>query len=277
MDFLHVLYETAPGRMLLKALSGRALSRFCGALLETRASKLLIPGFIRRAGIDTADYELGGVRCFNDFFCRPLKPGRRPVDPDGEALIAPCDGLLTAIELRGDAVLPVKQSQYTLSSLLRDERLAAAFQDGLCLVFRLCVHHYHRYVYFDGGEKDGDVFLPGVLHTVRPVALAQRPVFAENCRSYTRIESERFGEAVQMEVGAMLVGKIVNDCPGPAAVRRGEEKGHFVYGGSTILVLLKKDAAFLREDILRASREGVETPVRMGERIGRAMKEGEKQ
>ena len=275
MDFLHFLYDTAPGRILLKALSGRALSRFCGAMLETKASRLLIPGFIRRAGIDTEEFELGGVRCFNDFFCRPLKPGRRPVDPDVGALVAPCDGLLTAIPLRGDTVLPVKQSRYTLSSLLRDESLAAAFQDGLCLVFRLCVHHYHRYAYFDGGEKAADVFLPGALHTVRPVALAQRPVFAENCRSYTRLQSESFGEAVQMEVGAMLVGKIVNDRP--AAVRRGEEKGHFAYGGSTILVLLKRDAAVLREDILRASQDGFETPVRMGERIGSATdkKEGE--
>ena len=272
MDFLNFLYDTAPGRILLKALSGRALSRLCGALLETGASKLLIPGFVRRAGVDTEECELSGVRCFNDFFCRPLKPGRRPVDPAAEALVAPCDGLLTAIPLRGDSVLPVKQSQYTLSSLLRDESLAAEFQDGLCLVFRLCVHHYHRYAYFDGGEKAADAFLPGALHTVQPVALAQRPVFVENCRSYTRLRSESFGEAVQMEVGAMLVGKIVNDCPGPAVVRRGEEKGHFAYGGSTILVLLKKDAAVLREDILRASQEGAETPVRMGERIGRTAK-----
>ena len=82
------------------------------------------------------------------------------------------------------------------------------------------------------------------------------------------IESGTFGRAVQAEVGAMLVGRIVNNDPGPGPVRRGEEKGRFEYGGSTVLVLLKENAAVLREDIMRASAAGIETPVRLGERIG---------
>ena len=66
----------------------------------------------------------------------------------------------------------------------------------------------------------------------------------------------------------MLVGRIVNNDPGPGRVRRGEEKGRFEYGGSTVLLLLQKDAAALREDILSASEKGEETPVKLGERIG---------
>ena len=267
---LSFLYETVPGRVLLKPLVSRPLSQVCGKLLDTRASRCLIKPFVRSAGIDTGEYDLSRIRCFNDFFCRPLKPGRRPLDPAPEALIAPCDGLLTVVPVEGDTVLPVKQSRYSLERLLGDRALAEEFRGGICLVYRLCVQHYHRYVYFDSGKKDRNVFLPGVLHTVRPVALAQDPVFCENCREYTVLNTEHFGRAVQMEVGAMLVGKIVNEHPEPRPVTRGEEKGHFAYGGSTILVLLGRDAAELRSDLLRAAQFGAEIPVRLGERVGTA-------
>ncbi len=270
MGSLDFLYGTAAGRLALRPLVSRPVSQLCGRFLETGLSRGLIRPFVRRSGIDTADYDLSEIRCFNDFFCRPLKPGRRPVDTDPYALIAPCDGLLTAVEVRGDTVLPVKQSRYSLERLLGDKTLAAAFQGGICLVYRLCVDHYHRYCYFDGGRKGENVFLPGVLHTVRPVALEGTPVFTENCREYTVIDTEHFGRAVQMEVGAMLVGRIVNDHPWPRRVVRGEEKGHFAFGGSTIIVLLEKDAASLRPDLLALSARGEELPVRMGERIGSA-------
>ncbi|MBR1497584.1 MAG: phosphatidylserine decarboxylase [Oscillospiraceae bacterium] len=269
MDTLEFLYGTAPGRLLLKPLASRRLSRLGGRLLETRASRLLIEPFARYNHIDCGDYELSDISCFNDFFCRPLKPGRRSFCAEPEALAAPCDGLLTVHRIHGGLVLAVKQSRYTVGSLLRDRALAARFAGGLCLVYRLCVDNYHRYCYFDGGEKSPDRFIPGVLHTVRPVALARRPVFIENCRSYTVLETVNFGAAVQMEVGAMLVGRIVNRHPEARHVARGEEKGRFAYGGSTIIVLLEKDAAVPRDDILEASAAGRETPVRLGEAVGR--------
>ena len=272
MTGLDFLYGTAAGRALLRPLTGRALSRVAGKLLDTSASRTLIPLFVRRAGIDTEEYDLSGVRSFNDFFRRPLKPGRRQIDEDPSALIAPCDGLLTAVPITRDTVLAVKQSRWSVASLLNDAALARGFEDGVCLILRLCVDNFHRYAWFDSGTKGRNVFLPGKLHTVRPVALEREPVFTENCREYAVVESEHFGRAVQAEVGAMLVGRIVNREPGPGAVRRGEEKGCFEYGGSTVLLLLGSGAAVIREDILRASEEGRETPVRLGERIGSARK-----
>lgn len=270
MGSLEFLYGTAPGRALLRPLVSRPVSQIAGHFLDKGLSKPLIPLFVKKCGIDTEDYDLREIRCFNDFFCRPLKSGRRPIDPDPESLIAPCDGLLTAVYIEEGTVLPVKQSRYSLRRLLGDEELARRYQDGMCLVFRLCVNHYHRYCYFESGRKGENVCLPGLLHTVRPVALAQTPVFTENCREYTLIDTERFGPAVQMEVGAMLVGRIVNDHAWPRKVRRGEEKGHFAYGGSTILLLLQKDAALLLPEIREASARGEEFPVRMGQKIGKS-------
>ena len=74
-----------------------------------------------------------------------------------------------------------------------------------------------------------------------------------------------------MEVGAMLVGRIVNH-EQEAQVIRGAEKGMFQYGGSTIIVLIGKDQVQMREDLLKNAQFGVETAVQMGETIGYAKK-----
>ena len=266
---LHFLYDTAPGRILLKPLVSRPLSRAAGGFLDTSLSKPLIKPFLRAGKIDLGDYLPEDYACFNDCFTRRIRPELRPLPEDETALISPCDGRLSVWPIRGDTVLPIKQSRYTIPSLLRSEKLAAPFRDGLCLVFRLCVDDYHRYCYFDSGVKSANVFLPGRLHTVRPVALAAGPVFAENCREYTFLKTDHFGLAAQIEVGAMLVGKIENhDGPGPFT--RGAEKGRFLYGGSTIVLLLRKDAARILPELLEASARGEETRVRMGQIIGRA-------
>ena len=102
---------------------------------------------------------------------------------------------------------------------------------------------------------------------MRPIALETLPVFTENCREYTVIENPVFGKLIQMEVGAMLVGRIVN-LEGEGTAVRGKEKGFFEYGGSTIIVLLKKDSAKIKDEILSNSIAGIETPVKMGEQIG---------
>ena len=271
MDTLHFLYKNPLGRVLLKPLTAPAVSRLCGRFLDSTLSAFLIKGFARKNQIKLEDYETKDITTFNQFFRRKIKDGLRPFDFTPEKLCAPCDGLLSVwhIEDSSGTVIPVKQSQYTIESLLQNKELAAQYQGGYCLVFRLCVNHYHRYAYVDSGTKGANVFIPGVLHTVRPIALETLPVFVQNSREYTVIESEIFGPLVQMEVGAMLVGRIVNHKQ-EATVKRGDEKGFFEYGGSTIIVLVKKDKLVLRQELLENSQRGIETPVVMGEVIGGA-------
>ena len=50
--------------------------------------------------------------------------------------------------------------------------------------------------------------------------------------------------------------------------KKGEEKGYFEFGGSTIVVLVKKDIITIDEDIYSNSLENIETNVKYGERIG---------
>ena len=272
MEALRFLYRTVSGRILLKGLTRPGVSRLAGRFLDSPLSRPLIPLFIRRAGIDLSDFEQTQYRCFNDCFTRKILPDKRPFDADPTAFTAPCDGKLTVWPVTDGLVLPVKQSQYSLARLLQDADLARRFDGGWCFVYRLCVEDYHRYTYVESGEKEADRFIPGVLHTVRPIALETVPVFAENSRSLSVIETEDVGTVAQMEVGAMLVGRIRNHEPEPCQVIKGAEKGMFLYGGSTVLVLTEKDRVEPDPKILQASVLGLEHPVHMGESVGEKVK-----
>ena len=70
-----------------------------------------------------------------------------------------------------------------------------------------------------------------------------------------------------MEVGALMVGKIVNH--DIKKFKRGDEKGYFLFGGSTVVLFFKENQIEIDEDILKNSKVGLETKVKLGEVIGK--------
>lgn len=265
--FLEWMYGTRPGRLLVKLMIRPGVSRAAGWLLDRRVSALAVRPFIRKNHICMDDFEQRRFRSFNDFFTRRVLPGKRPVDDAPAHLIAPCDSKLTVYDIRPDSRFRVKGTEYTLEGLLQSKELAGTFLGGTLLLFRLTVGDYHRYTYIDSGFVTGSTRIPGVFHTVNPAAASRCPIYRENTREYSLLESLRFGTVLQMEVGAAMVGRIVN-APGSRNVRRGEEKGRFEFGGSTVIVLLQKGRAILDADLLRNTAQDAETVVRLGERIG---------
>lgn len=265
--FLEILYGHWGGRLLLKPLVSPLVSEIGGAFLDSGISGRLIKGFIRNHSIDMGDYREKEYRSYNDFFTRRMKPDARRVDNDPEVLISPCDARLSVYRIGEDSAFCVKHTSYTAESLLRSRKLAEQYAGGTLWMFRLCVEDYHRYIYPDGGRVSSPVRIPGVLHTVNPVANDHFPIYKENTREYVLLRTERLGTLLQMEVGALMVGKIVNHKRGNA-VQRGWEKGHFAFGGSTILLMTEKGAVRPDQDILANSAKGAETKVRLGERVG---------
>jgi phosphatidylserine decarboxylase len=264
---LRFLYHTVIGRLFLKALTARWVSKAAGAFMDSPLSKPLIKSFVNKNGINLDDFYSDDFKCFNDCFTRKIKEGKRTLDMDKNAFIAPCDALLSAYKIDESTRLDIKGCVYTVDELLENKELGAKYKGGIALVFRLCVNHYHRYIYLDKCTKGENVFIKGKLHTVRPIALESAPVFKQNCREYTVMHTENFGDVVQLEVGALLVGKIANH-HGAGTFERGQEKGTFLYGGSTIVVLLEKDAADIDESYFVATENGEETDVVMGQRLG---------
>lgn len=269
---LGFLYGTAPGRLLLRPLTARWLSRLAGRFMDSGLSRPLIAPFIRKNGIDMGDYLSEEYPSFNAFFTRSLRPGARPLDREPTHLMAPCDGRLSVYAIDESSVFTIKGSRYDVAALLGGEDGAKQFHGGTALVFRLCVDDYHRYHYPDDGTKGDNHFIPGVLHTVRPIALAHTDVFIQNCREYTILNTAHFGPVAQIEVGALLVGRISNNQEA-GSFRRGEEKGKFLYGGSTVVLLLPPGAAEIEGRFWQATARGEEIRVRLGQCVGQARKE----
>ena len=266
---LRFLYGTVAGRCVLRLLVRPSLSRIAGRFLDTKFSRILIPRFKKSYNITTGGTEVpsGGFSSFNSFFTR--KRTDIVFDKVPSRLCSPCDGFLTVFEIDEGSVFYVKGTAYSLGELLRDESLAAGYVGGQALIYRLTPANYHRYHHIDNGKVTAEKRIDGVLHTVREIATEKFPVYIQNTREYAVCASENFGTYVQMEVGALLVGRIKNH-PSGGSFSRGDEKGMFEFGGSTVIMLFEKDAAVLHEDILKSSAHGEEYPVRAGDVIGDA-------
>ncbi|MGN1317512.1 MAG: phosphatidylserine decarboxylase, partial [Lachnospirales bacterium] len=230
--------------------------------MDSGLSVSLIKPFIYKNNIDLNDFKIENWKSFNEFFTRRIKPQSRPIDTNRFSFIAPCDGLLTVYN--SSEPLLIKGVKYSLLELLKDKKLAEEYKDGKCLIYRLTPSHYHRYCYIDKGIKSKNRFIPGILHTVQPIGLENAKVFKVNSREYTLLRTVNFGDIIQMEVGALFVGRIVNYHEKHKFLR-GEEKGRFEFGGSTIVVLTKKNAVEILPEILECNGE---YSVKMGQAVG---------
>lgn len=261
---LAFLYHTAFGRMILKPLTRPFVSRTVGKYMDSRLSRHRIKGFVRSNGIDMSEYVPCEYGSFNEFFRRQIKPEVRPIAPDG-SFVCPADSRLSAYEITPELCFFVKGAPYSVGTLLGGDSVAEEYAGGSCLVFHLCVDDYHRYGYFDSGRTlCKPKHIDGVLHTVNPISLGKYNFFHQNSREYTVLETKHFGKAVYCEIGALMVGRIVNH--EKEAFSAGEEKGYFEFGGSTVIVLLKRGFGVARR-FYENTKNGEETRVKYGEAL----------
>ncbi len=230
-------YNTAFGRGVFGFLQKIHIFRPVAGFLHTKASKCMIGNYIKKNGIDMRPYGDRTYSSFAEFFARKREDLSFEKDP--EALIAPCDSLLSVYGIGEDLEIPMKGSLYTISDLIPDKDTAALFADGLCLVFRLEASDYHHFCFFDDVRSVKTNYIPGELHSVQPIALRHFPVFRLNRRWWSVLETENFGTAAQIEIGAMAVGGVTfAEVNGP--VKKGDEMGNFELAGSTIVLLLNR-------------------------------------
>ncbi|MBO4452471.1 MAG: phosphatidylserine decarboxylase [Clostridia bacterium] len=265
--FLTFLYNKPFGKVILAVLKRRFISKLGRLYMSSPLSKPRIKKLISQCGIDMSEYEEQKYRSFNEFFIRKILPGKRVIDEDPSSAVSPADSKLTVYGITEDGVYNIKDCGYTAAALLGDIDEAKRFYGGDMFVYRLSVDNYHRYSYIDGGTEEYHRFIPGVLHTVNPVALEKYDVYGKNCREVTYLNTDNFGRVAFVEIGAMMVGKINNAHP-EGRFEKGSEKGYFSFGGSTIAVLYEKGAIIPDPDIAENSKENTETLVRLGEKVG---------
>ena len=266
---LRFMYEHFTGRVALKFMTIPAISKMAGLFLDSKISCMFIKPFIRSNNIDLKEYQRCHYKSYNDFFKRKIKRSARKIDMKESHLISPSDGNVTVYPLRRSTHFMVKNTMYTLRTILKNKKLAAKYYYGYCVIIRLCVDNYHRYCYIDNGYKSDNVFISGKLHTVNPIANDYYPIYKENSREYSVLYTDNFGEIIQMEVGALMVGRI-NNFHRAGYIQKGQEKGCFEFGGSTIMLFIPQNSNVeIRKDLIENSILGIETKVHMGECIGK--------
>lgn len=265
-----LLYNNFLGRTVLKLIVNPSISKLNGIRYSKKRSARGVPKFILKNEIDMSEYPKKEYSSFNDFFTREIIKEKRPISKSSHDLISPCDSLLTVYKISDDLTFNLKNSTYTVNELLKDEALAKKYNNGYLLLFRLTVRDYHHYCYIDDGSRDEYKKIDGVLHTVNPIACKKVKVYSENSREYTTLHLNTFGDVVQIEVGALMVGKIKNNSL--KEFKRGDEKGFFEFGASTIIMLFEENRIEIDKDILEQSNSEVETRIKYGETIGKSLR-----
>ncbi len=268
---LHFLYENNPlSRFLLFIVAKNPLfSKLFGWLQNLSCSKKKIAPFIEKYGVDKTEFlkNVEDFRSFNDFFCRKLKTEARPIangaiiPADGRFLfyqnIDTCDGFV------------VKGKKFTISQLLNNERLAKKYAQGSMVIGRLCPSDYHRFHFPDSCIPGKAHLINGPLYSVNPVAVKQNiELLAENKRMITELKTDHFGNVLHIEIGATCVGSIHQTYVPQKYYKKGEEKGFFSFGGSSIILLFEQNQIQFDSDLLSASSQHIEILCHMGQSMG---------
>lgn len=266
---LNFLYKNSLGRIILKLAVNPTISKISGIYNDSKISRKKINKFIKTNNIDMNDFIKEEYENFNDFFIRKIKENKRPFLSNKNNFISPADSKLSVYKITDDLKLTIKGSTYKLNDLINNEEDLKEYKNGHCLVFRLSVDDYHHYCYPDSGILLKKNFIKGKLHTVRSIS-SEYEIYKTNQREYSILKTDNFDEIVYIEVGALMVGKIVNS--DKEKFNKGEEKGYFKLGGSTIVILVKDNIMKIDEDILEQSKDDIEVLVKYREKIATKIK-----
>lgn len=263
------LYYNPIGEATLWTLAKRKLvSSIYGNMMDRISSAKKIHPFIEDFDIDMSVAQKQEFNNFNDFFTRKLKDGARPVDTASNTAISPADGKILAYADISNSEFIIKGYRFNVSSFLDNHDLSQKYFDGSLLIIRLAPVDYHRFHFPVSGNSSPNKKIDGAYYSVNPYALRKMAeIFCLNKREYTILSNHSFGDVVMAEVGATMVGSIVQTFKG-GSVNKGEEKGYFKFGGSTVILLFEKGKIHIDEDLLINTAKSYETTVKMGERIG---------
>lgn len=268
-SILDVLYSNPLGRAALKLVCNKTFANIERVILDTPISALAIDPFIKKNDIDISEYIPTKYNSFNEFFTRDILPYKRTFELDDKAVISPSDGKITAYKISSGSRFKIKNCTYSVKSLLRSEKLANYYAGGTIVIVRLSVDDFHHYCYPVSGVKTPNRVVDGVLHTVMPLIYDYVPVYTENAREYCTITTDEGVKVTMAEIGALGVGKITNYKLLDGKVKKGNEKGMFEFGGSSIILFFPKEGIEVDETFINNTKEGYETKVKLGDTIAR--------
>ncbi len=268
-------YETGLGNLALATIVRRALlSCIYGWQMDCHFSAKKVLPFIVKYGFDVDEFVKSpfSFRSFNDFFCRALKFEARPIAPGERVAVLPADGRhLAFTNVNSAESFYAKGQKFSLENFLGDAKLAREFASGSLLISRLCPVDYHRFHLPVSGVLGEPSLINGWLYSVSPVALRRNIAYLwKNKRMVTLVESPVFGHVAMVEIGATMVGSVLQTLTPGQAVEKGVEKGLFKFGGSCVVTIFQSGRIRFDDDLVQHSAEQLEVYAKMGERFGEA-------
>jgi phosphatidylserine decarboxylase len=268
-NWLNWLYHNPIGEATLWTIAKRKIvTSLYGNEMEKPASADKILPFVAEYDVDLSIAQKQNFISFNDFFVRQLQPEARPINADSIAVTSPADGKILAYNNINRSDFYIKGLKFNVASFLDNPELAKKYENGSMIVFRLAPPDYHRYHFpVSGTTSSSNIKIDGDYYSVNPLALRKKAeIFWLNKREYGVIKSPIFGNVVMAEVGATMVGSMIQTYAG-TIVKKGQEKGYFKFGGSTVVLLFEKDQIQIDSDLLINTADGLETTIKMGEQI----------
>lgn len=274
---LKFLYYNPLGSLFLNTIVKRKfLSSYYGKKMNLKNSKEKIKKFVEEMGIDMSDYARGidEYVSFNDFFYRELKAGAREIAEEANILASPADGKILAYNnLKEKDKFFIKGSEFTLEEFFMDKDLAKKYEGGSFVIVRLAPADYHRFHFPADGKISEAKKIEGYYYSVSTHAIKKNfRIFCENKREYSILSTQNFGDIAMVDVGATMVGSIVQTYKPNSYVKKGDEKGYFLFGGSTCIMVFEKDRVEIDEDIIRNTQNRIETRIYMGEKFAHEKK-----
>lgn len=271
--FLKFLYYNPFGKLPLEFLVKRKfLSVLYGKKMDSHSSVGLIPDFVKEHNINMEESikSIDAFKSFNDFFVRKLKTDARPIQKEKGVLVSPADGKVFVLEdINKDTKFFAKGEEFTLSKFFRNKSFAKKYNHGIMFIIRLAPTDYHRFHFPSAGLISKSKNIKGAYYSVSTHAIRTNfRILCENKRSYSTLFTEYFKDICIAEIGATMVGGIKQTYIPYTYVEKGDEKGYFFFGGSTVILILEKQPFKIDKDLLENSKNGIETKVHMGERLG---------
>lgn len=252
----------------------RFFSWFYGLIQKSPLSQKKVKPFIEKFGVDEKEFLLpiDSFKSFNDFFIRKLKQEARPIVEDEKTAILPADGrYLVYPNIEEVDGFVVKGKKFCLKDLFLDQELAKRYEKGSMVIARLCPTDYHRFHFPCDCTPSKSIGINGDLHSVNPLALRRRiEILSHNKRAYTLLDTKHFGQVAFIEIGAMCVGSIHDTYTPNTPCKKGDEKGYFSFGGSSLILLFEPGTIIFDEDLVLASKEKMEVLGLMGQSLGRS-------
>ncbi len=248
------------------------LSRLVGWFASTKIifiKDFFIKNFAKKYGINMEEAlieDLESFVCFNDFFTRELKEGRRPIAAGEGTLVSPADGAVSQLgKIELGRVFQAKGRDYSVTELLGgDSKRAEPFLNGDFSTIYLAPKDYHRLHMPCKGTLTETIYVPGDLFSVNPTtAQGVDALFARNERMVCMFDTE-YGPMAMVLVGAMIVAGIETVwsgqvCPLPKeaqvqqykgeqiTLEKGQEMGRFKLGSTVVLCFPENAVSFLDE------------------------------